>query len=125
MAKYCTKCGKEIDQDAIVCPHCGCSVNQSNSNDSNSKGWWCLGFFTSLFFTPVIGLILWLVWKDSEPMKARQVGLGTLWSFLPAAIVVVITVIIYVCLIAGTFGAAYGEVGSMIIESIKASLPIL
>lgn len=125
MAKYCTKCGYEINEEAVVCPHCGCSVNKSISNDSNSKGWWCLGFFTSLFFTPIIGLILWLVWRDSEPMKARQVGLGTLWSFLPAGIVVVISVIIYVCVIMGTLGIGYSEAGIMIVESIKAALPIL
>ena len=78
-----------------------------------------------MFFTPIIGLILWLVWRDSEPMKARQVGLGTLWSFLPAGIVVVISVIIYVCVIMGTLGIGYSEAGIMIVESIKAALPIL
>ena len=105
MAKYCTKCGKEISEDAVICVNCGCSVNAtSNASDSNSKSWWCLGFFTSLFFTPLIGLILWLVWKDEAPMKAKQVGLGTLWSLLPVGIIIVVSFIIYFVAIGSLMG---------------------
>ena len=24
--KYCTKCGHEINDDAVVCPNCGCAA---------------------------------------------------------------------------------------------------
>ena len=24
--KFCTKCGKEIMDEAIICPNCGCAV---------------------------------------------------------------------------------------------------
>lgn len=27
--KYCTKCGKEIMDEAVVCPNCGCAVGQT------------------------------------------------------------------------------------------------
>lgn len=23
--KYCSKCGKEIMEDAVICPNCGCA----------------------------------------------------------------------------------------------------
>lgn len=23
---YCNKCGKEIDDEALICPHCGCGT---------------------------------------------------------------------------------------------------
>lgn len=26
--KYCEKCGKEIMEEAVVCPNCGCSVKK-------------------------------------------------------------------------------------------------
>ncbi len=29
MAKYCSNCGNEIDENAIVCVKCGCAVNDS------------------------------------------------------------------------------------------------
>ena len=28
---FCSNCGKEIDDKAVVCIHCGCAVNNSNS----------------------------------------------------------------------------------------------
>ena len=43
------------------------------SNDSGSFGWAVLGFFI-----PLVGLILWLVWKDSKPKSAKMAGIGAL-----------------------------------------------
>ena len=46
---FCTKCGKEILDDAIICVHCGCGT-QANSasavaaNDAPSAGMAVLGF---------------------------------------------------------------------------------
>ena len=119
MAKYCTKCGSLINDEAQICVHCGCSVRSSNSNDSNSKSWWWLGFLTSLFLTPIIGLILWLVWRDESPMKAKQVARGTLWSFLVAVIISVTVGIIYFCLIYASLGIAGMSIGT------TAMLPML
>ena len=101
MAKFCTKCGKEINEDAVICVHCGSSIDPTinNSNDSNSKSWWWLGFLTSLFCTPIIGLILWLVWKDEAPLKAKNVGLGTLWSLVAAFGIGIIVGVIYAIMI--------------------------
>ena len=79
MAKYCTHCGSPIDEEAIFCVHCGNSVATAPKKaDSDSIGWGFLGFFISLFFSPVAGFILWLVWKDDSPKKAKNVGIGTL-----------------------------------------------
>jgi len=33
--KYCSHCGAEIDDDAVVCVKCGCKV--ASSNDSSSS----------------------------------------------------------------------------------------
>ena len=34
--KYCSKCGKEIMDDAVVCVHCGCMVTDANSAQTTS-----------------------------------------------------------------------------------------
>lgn len=31
---FCSKCGKEIDNEAIVCIHCGCATNNTTSQKS-------------------------------------------------------------------------------------------
>lgn len=31
--KYCTKCGKELMDEAVICPNCGCAVAGINVNN--------------------------------------------------------------------------------------------
>lgn len=31
MPKFCTTCGKEVNEDAVVCMHCGCAVAGTNA----------------------------------------------------------------------------------------------
>ena len=47
----------------------------ANPVDSGSFGWGVLGFCF-----PIVGLILYLVWKDSKPKSAKVAGLGALIS---------------------------------------------
>ena len=35
--KYCSKCGKEIHEEAVVCIHCGCSVDSAKKESTESK----------------------------------------------------------------------------------------
>lgn len=77
--KYCIHCGKEVLDDAIICPGCGCSVQYGNGNPQQngfSKGGGngqgspsfndsysavsILGLVFS-FISPLIGLILSIV----------------------------------------------------------------
>lgn len=37
---FCSKCGKEINDEAVVCVHCGCAIkNNSTQNITLSKNW--------------------------------------------------------------------------------------
>lgn len=75
LMKYCTKCGKEIDDAAVICPHCGVQQGkiQNATTDSGSIGWGALGCCI-----PLVGLILWLVWRGEKPNNARMAGIGAL-----------------------------------------------
>lgn len=82
--RYCSKCGRPVDKDAVVCVHCGCAVNGGNASDeqdSDNVGWGFLGFFV-----PIAGFILWLMWKDRMPKKARKLGIGALISVCLGAV---------------------------------------
>ena len=46
---------------------------QTTSVDKGGFGWGLLGFLA-----PVIGLILYLIWKDSKPKTAKSIGKGAL-----------------------------------------------
>ncbi len=68
--------------EAVICPGCGCatgaqSVTTSMSSDTGSTGWAVLGFFV-----PLIGLILYLIWKDTKPNDAAKAGKGALIGFI-------------------------------------------
>lgn len=36
---FCSKCGKEINNEAIVCIHCGCAVKNNKQTNQEGKSW--------------------------------------------------------------------------------------
>lgn len=73
---YCRNCGKEIDDQAVICPYCGVlTETKSVVEDSGNIGWGVLGCCI-----PLVGFILWLVWKDTKPKTAKVAGIGALIS---------------------------------------------
>ena len=49
--------------------------------DTGSFGWAVLGFFF-----PIVGLILFLVWKSEKPVSAKQAGMGALVSVISTVV---------------------------------------
>ena len=97
---FCKNCGVQIDDHATVCPSCG--VSQTNTTapavvDNGGFGWGVLGCCI-----PIVGLILFLVWKDTKPKTAKAAGIGALVS-------VIVSVVFYVLSFAlGVGGALMG-----------------
>ena len=84
---YCKRCGAIIDEKAVICPKCGVaqdSIRSNSADDTGSIGWGILGFCI-----PLVGLILYLVWKTDKPRNAGMAGKGAL-------VAVIIEVVIYV-----------------------------
>ena len=86
--KFCTKCGKELLDEAVICTNCGCAVGGANGlyeianqNDAPSAGFAVLGFFI-----PIVGFILYLVFSDSTPLKAKSAGKGALAGFITSIV---------------------------------------
>lgn len=81
---YCSHCGKPIPEGADYCLNCGCAVNGSapSKDDSSSFGFALLGF---LF--PLIGLILYFVYEDKRPKRAKSVGKGALVGVITGIVV--------------------------------------
>lgn len=93
----CNYCGSKVKDDANYCPNCGEKPNTTKKNklkEDNSEVvvvdsllkkekvddssdlfvlWGILGFFA-----PIVGLILFLVWKDEKPKDAKASGIGAL-----------------------------------------------
>ena len=119
---FCEKCGTQLAQGATFCPNCGTPVAgapapgpapaynaapmypQQAPVDQPSIGYAILGFFF-----PIIGLILFLVWKDQKPLQAKSVGKGALIG----AIVSVVVGIIVGIIVATTANSYYGALGAL------------
>ena len=75
---YCKNCGAQIDDQAVICPHCGVAQWTNPAVvDNGGFGWGMLGFCI-----PVVGLILYLVWKDTKPRTSKAAGKGALISVI-------------------------------------------
>jgi len=100
MSKYCGNCGNQVDERAYVCPKCGVIVN-NNFNDVNNRNInnvvdnGGIGYAFLGFFFPVVGLILYLVWKDNKPKSAKSVGKGALISVIVGVIFYVLLMILF------------------------------
>ena len=74
---YCRKCGAQISDYASVCPECGASQDSGQNTppvaDNGGFLWGLLGCCI-----PIVGLVLFLVWKDTKPRTAKAAGIGAL-----------------------------------------------
>ena len=95
---FCKNCGAQIDNNAVVCTSCGVAQNTAPAVvDKGGFGWGLLGWCV-----PIVGLILFLVWKDTKPKTAKAAGIGALVS-------VILGVVIYIATFAlGFAGMAMG-----------------
>lgn len=85
---YCKNCGNQIHDQAVICPSCGVAQETKPAVvDNGGFGWGLLGCCI-----PLVGLILFLVWKDTKPKTAKSVGTGALVS-------VIISVIYYILIV--------------------------
>lgn len=120
----CKYCGQEVKENQAYCSNCGAEQIQPQQTapqqaapqpqytapqynapqynaapqvvDNGGFGWGLLGCCI-----PLVGLILFLIWKDTKPKSAKAAGIGALVS-------VIISVVYYVVIIAA--GVASGVV---------------
>ena len=86
----CSNCGKDLNEKSAFCTNCGTKVGETrNSSNGSSSGWGVLGFFF-----PVIGLVLYLVWKESKPSASKASGIGALISFILNIVIYIIYLVI-------------------------------
>ena len=93
--KFCSKCGKEIMDEAVVCPNCGCAVvapNQYNpvnrADDEVSVGLVILSILIPLF-----GVIYWPVKHKETPKKAKACGIAGIISWAVGILISMISML--------------------------------
>lgn len=130
---FCTSCGKEFQNDMNFCPYCGTPATkngqdtQSYNNGQyyqqpygnqppygydapNPKDVPSAGFNALAFFFPIVGLILYLVWKDSTPKKAKAIGKWALISFVLGIVFYIVMIIAMTAMFTYTNMSGYSYV---------------
>ena len=74
----------------------------TDPDDRRSVGFGVLGFFI-----PLVGFILWLVWRDSMPQRARSCAIGALVGVIVYVIFVIISVALSLTFAADIFEEYY------------------
>lgn len=105
--KYCTKCGKELVDEAVVCTHCGCATGNNKAVGVNEADAPNTGFAVLGFFIPIVGLILYLMNKDTYPKKAKSAGKGALIGFAVSLIFSIIYSVVIGSLVGGFASSLY------------------
>ena len=120
---FCTSCGREFQNDMNFCPYCGTPAMRSEQSSQNydygqnyyqqpygnapyygnqaSYGYNApdpndvpsAGFNALAFFFPIVGLVLYLVWKDSTPKKAKAIGK---WALISVSVGVVLYILMII-----------------------------
>lgn len=77
---FCSKCGHELVDEAIVCTKCGCGVNTCHTvkNIVPEKDEADVGLIILSVIVPIIGLVLWVLKNKETPNAAKAYGTAAL-----------------------------------------------
>ena len=97
---FCRNCGKEIDENAIVCIHCGCAVEKKPVSESKHTMGLLLGIFVGL-----IGLIIGVCVFPTGSYERETFMKGWTKGFVITLIIGLVFGVIYGCAIASLVGS--------------------
>lgn len=110
---YCKNCGRTVDDTSSYCNNCGARIdNKPNADVSEDNS--NLGFAILGFFIPIVGLIIFLIYEEKKPKRAKSAGKGALIGFITKIVLAIILVILYVVFAASLFNNISNDIESNI-----------
>ena len=97
----CNSCKNELNENSSFCTNCGTKIGIPEEKISSGAkfGWTVLGFFF-----PIVGLILYCVWKDTKKEASKASGIGALIGFcFNILITILYFILIFVILVGASF----------------------
>lgn len=75
---FCPHCGEQIAEQAEICPKCGVRVKGSSGEDKPN----ILVNIISFCCIPILGIIMYFVWKDDKPVAAKSALIWAIVAFV-------------------------------------------
>ena len=76
MSKYCTHCGNEVNENAVICVKCGCAIKPDNANNTSQV--YSPGVVAKLSQRLTTNAVIWLVIAGLQILA----GLAINWFLL-------------------------------------------
>lgn len=92
---YCKNCGRPVDDTSSYCNNCGARIDNKPNADASEDSL-SLGFAIFGFFIPIVGLILFLIYEEKKPKRAKSAVKGALIGFITEIVLAIILVILSV-----------------------------
>ncbi len=93
---YCPNCGSSINENAEICVHCGVNVLKFDTQvtvvKNDTPNMWVN--ILSLCCFPIIGVIIYFVWKDTQPKAAKAAIIYALFGIAIKIILMIFAFII-------------------------------
>lgn len=110
---YCKNCGRPVDDTSSYCNNCGARIdNKPNADVSEDNS--NLGFAIFGFFIPIVGLILFLIYEEKKPKRAKSAVKGALIGFITEIVLAIILVILSVVFATSLFNNISNDIESNI-----------
>lgn len=94
---YCKNCGNHLADEAIVCPDCGVATDNfykhrgQNQNQVDEPS----GLLNLIaFFFPLFGILMYAIYENTQPRRAKSVIRSALFGFLFAILLTVLYIIL-------------------------------
>ncbi len=86
----CPNCHAEISEQAEICPKCGVRIKQAPGVGVDQPNWGIN--IISLCCIPILGIIMYFVWKNEKPAAAKS---ALTFSLIGIGVVVVIYILAF------------------------------
>lgn len=103
---FCEKCGAQLEANSTFCASCGSAVATTNNNAVKEEGS-PVGWAILSFLIPLVGLILFITWKDSKPKTAKVCGIAALVGFVLNLLLSIISIASGIATVRTTYSSFY------------------
>ncbi|MDD7351370.1 MAG: zinc-ribbon domain-containing protein [Clostridia bacterium] len=111
---FCSKCGKEISDDAVICPNCGVPTNnyngvstkpKSNTDDAGNVNTMSIIALVMSFIVPLVGFIMGLIYRPKavaiDDESSRKKCTAAIWISVVYFALCIVLSIVYSIVVAG------------------------